>query len=136
MIVADTNLVLYLVTGGQFVPEAEAARSRDRVWVVPYLVKYELGNALATYVKHDQLTRDEAVRRFRHGLAFVQISDIESDPVAIFNLCRTGGLSAYDAEFVWLAQTLGVQLVTGDQDVIREFPNVAIGLPQFAAGRR
>jgi predicted nucleic acid-binding protein len=37
-------------------------------------------------------------------------------------------LTAHDAEFVVLAQALGVRLVTGDREILRRAPDVAVAL--------
>jgi predicted nucleic acid-binding protein len=40
--------------------------------------------------------------------------------------------SAYDCEFVGLANDLNVGLVTNDREILKAFPNVAVPLHRFA----
>jgi predicted nucleic acid-binding protein len=46
-------------------------------------------------------------------------------------IVQRSGCSAYDCEFVALAQSLGIPLVTVDKHVLRQFPGVAIGLDDY-----
>ena len=131
MIVADTNLVAYFVIPGTSTQQAERVRAKDKVWVAPPFLPHELLNVMTTYVRRNMLDRDEALRAYRRGLTLVTISDLPFDPVAILNLATSSACAAYDAEFVWLAKELGVPLVTADQEVLRAFPGVAVGLDQF-----
>jgi predicted nucleic acid-binding protein len=39
--------------------------------------------------------------------------------------------SAYDCEFVALAQELGTVLVTMDKQILRDFPDVAVSIDTF-----
>lgn len=132
MIVADTNLVAYLVIPGDSTRQAERVRAKDRVWVVPPFLPHELLNVMATYVRKDVLDRDEALRAYRRGLSLVTVSDLKLDPVAVLNLASAAGGATYDAEFVWLAQQLRVPVVTADQEMLKAFPAVTVGLDQFA----
>ena len=50
----------------------------------------------------------------------------------ILALTAGSGLSAYDAEYVVLADRLGVRLVTTDAAVLREAPKVAVSPEDFA----
>ena len=52
---------------------------------------------------------------------------------AVLDLAAASSCSAYDCEFVALAQDLGVRLVTVDKQVLKEFPTVAIALGEFVA---
>jgi predicted nucleic acid-binding protein len=46
----------------------------------------------------------------------------------VFRVAEQSRLSAYDAEFVALAEILGARLVTEDRAILAAFPNQATGL--------
>ena len=50
----------------------------------------------------------------------------------VLELVKDSGCTAYDCEYVALAQDLGVPLVTADKQVLRSFPKIAVSLEQFA----
>lgn len=52
-------------------------------------------------------------------------NEFEVPSAHIMKLLSTSNCSAYDCEFVALAQYLGVQLVTADKQILREFPEIA-----------
>ncbi len=56
------------------------------------------------------------------------------DTARILRLAGETGASAYDCEYVALAETLGVPLVTGDGPRARRFRAQAIHLLAFARG--
>lgn len=49
----------------------------------------------------------------------------------MLRLAQQSGCSAYDCEFVSLAQDLHVQLVTMDKGILAAFPEIAVSLPAF-----
>jgi predicted nucleic acid-binding protein len=136
VIVVDTNVVAAVIIRGATTPDAFTARSRDREWLAPRLLRSELLNAIAKYVVvAGTLDRDEAVKTFRHGLSLVTLAEDEAQPLDIFNLCARHGITAYDAEFVNLAISENVRPVTLDGAVLRAFPDVAVSLSDFSAGK-
>ena len=60
MIVADTNLVAYLLIEGEQTAHARAVWREDPAWKVPSLWRSELLNVLATSHRAGALTADEA----------------------------------------------------------------------------
>jgi predicted nucleic acid-binding protein len=50
----------------------------------------------------------------------------------VLHLAVRSGCTAYDCEFVALAQDLGASLVTTDRAILRAFPSVAVSLAAFA----
>ena len=49
----------------------------------------------------------------------------------VLGLAARSGCSAYDCEFVALAQDLGLPLVTSDSRIPKAFPGVAVSLRSF-----
>jgi hypothetical protein len=65
VIVADKNLVAYLVIDGEFTEAASSALRADAEWVAPSQPLYELLNVLSTYSCRDLLSVDQAVEAYR-----------------------------------------------------------------------
>ena len=60
MIVADANLVLYLLIPGARTAEAEAVYRRDPTWMVPPLCLSEVRNVVLRYVRSAALSLADA----------------------------------------------------------------------------
>ena len=130
MIVADTNLVVYLALPEACAAVARAVRVRDENWVAPPLWASEFRNVLATYVRVGQLSVEQAREVWPAARALVR--EVEADPLAVLDHATARGLSGYDAEFVALAEALGVRLVTDDRRVLAACPDLAVSLDAFA----
>ena len=131
MIVADTNLLVYLTLKGERTDAARLVRVRDSDWVAPPLWRSEFRNALVQNVRHDLISPARAQEIWQKAPSAVR--DVEIDPVAALDIAFERGLSGYDAEFVALAETLGVPLVTDDGRVLRACPGVAVSLDDVGA---
>ena len=66
MIVADVNLVAYLLLGGPEQAAAERAMQRDPVWAAPLLWRSEFRSVLAAFMRQRDLSVSDAWRA--HGL--------------------------------------------------------------------
>lgn len=133
MIVADTNLIAYLLLEGEHTTIAEQVLDLDSQWIAPLLWRSELRNVLALYVRQGLVSLDQA-------LSFMELSEIlmggreyalASDP--ILELAERSRCAAYDCEFVALAQQRRVPLVTFDRRVLDAFPGIAVDPRQFVA---
>jgi predicted nucleic acid-binding protein len=122
VIVVDTNVLVYLYVRGQRTSEAEAVLARDPEWMAPILWRSEFRNTLTGLVRQRALQLsivDEAERQLS-GREYTVVSH------RVLQLAARSGCSAYDCEFVALAQDLGTSLVTTDNQVLRAFPSLAI----------
>ncbi|MBI3806463.1 MAG: type II toxin-antitoxin system VapC family toxin [Nitrospirae bacterium] len=133
MIVADTNLLVYLYVEGQRTKQAEAALAKDPLWVAPLLWRSEFRNTVVGLVRRKALALEDALRivddaeRAMAGREYSVLSH------HILQLAVRSGCSAYDCEFVSLAQDLRVAFVTSDRQVLAAFPALAVSLDVFTA---
>lgn len=131
MIVADTNLIAYLLIQGNQTADAEAVLRKDAVWAAPLLWRSELRNVLALYLRQKHLTLADVLQYMQEAEVLLEENEyhVESDPV--LRLADQSECSAYDCEFVALAQKLNVPLVTSDGRLLRSFPSVAVSMSDF-----
>lgn len=134
MIVADTNLLAYLLLPGERTKEAEAVWKRDSDWHAPLLWRSELRNVLAVQVRDRGLELDEAMEVAGEAERLMNGREHLVDAGHVLRLAKASGLSAYDCEFVALAEALSVPLVSADRQLVRALPSVATSPEAFGSG--
>lgn len=133
MIVADTNLIAYLVLGGELSEDARAVFRKDPAWAAPLLWRSEFRNVLASYMRQGELDLGNALTLLEHAEALVRGREFTVPDRQVMELANSSSCSAYDCEFVALAIQLGLQLVTSDSRLLRAFPTIASSPRSFAA---
>lgn len=134
MIVADTNLVAYLLIEGERTSEVRRVWERDPDWRLPALWRSEFLNLLALAVRSGTLDRDGADHAWLRAVTIFGRREEHPPGSEVLDEALTSGLSAYDAQFVVVARTLGVPLVTSDREVLRARPDFALAPEDFAGG--
>ena len=129
MIVADSNILVYLLVPGDSTADAERAYQRNSLWVAPPLWRSELRNALALYLRLGRLSLAEALTTAEKAEAIMLQHTYDVESSQVLTLATTSGCSAYDCEFVALADALGVRLYTADEQILKAFQEVAFPLP-------
>lgn len=128
MIVVDSNVVAYLYLPGEHTAKAEALLEQDPDWAAPVLWRSEFRNILAGYLRRKTLTFDQACSLQNEAEGLLAGSEFEVDSKAVLELVRDSDCSAYDCEFIALANKLQVKLVTMDAKLLRAFPKRTISL--------
>jgi predicted nucleic acid-binding protein len=131
MIVADANLIAYLILPGERTEQAEAVLLEDPVWVVPLLWVSELRSVVSHYIRNGDLTLTQGAAAMERAAALVDGREAPVDSRQVLELAHKSGCSSYDCEYVALASSLDVRLVTADKAVLRAFPRVAIAPGDF-----
>ena len=132
MIVVDVNTIAYFWIPGEMSEMAERAFVKDPDWVTTVLWKSEFRNVLAGYLRRKQLTKAQVMRCLESaesqfaGKEYVIPSHLVMDAVG------QSTCSAYDCEYVALANDLKVNLVTSDKQILDQFPKRAVSLRSFA----
>jgi len=131
MIVADTNIISYLLLPTSYTEAADRLYKVDPIWAAPYLWKSEFRNVLALYMRKDIIAFDKALELQEMAESIMTGHEYDATSTQVLSLVNESSCSSYDCEFVALANYLGVKLVTQDKKVLREFPSVAIGLEAY-----
>lgn len=128
MIVVDRDVVAYLYLQGEHTVKAEALLQRDADWAAPLLWRSGFRSILAGYMRRKALTFEAARELQREAESLLAGAEYEVDSRLVLELVRDSDCSAYDCEFVALAITLGIELVTLDGKLLRAFPKHARAL--------
>jgi len=134
VIVVDTNLLAYAVLPGERTAAAITLAERDPAWVAPALWRRELRNVLATLMRVRKLPLAGALAAFAAAEQLVTDATIEPSTEECLRLAARGRVSAWDAEFVFVADALGLPLVTADKRLARSFPGRVVPLEDLIAG--
>jgi predicted nucleic acid-binding protein len=133
VIVVDVNVIVYLLTE---TPQRELARQvheRDGDWLVPPLWRHEMLNVLATLTRQDVLNTSSALTVWRNALTLLGSREQRPDMEYALSLAIEHGISAYDAQYVALAASLGIQLVSEDKKLQRVLPDRAVSMTDVTA---
>ncbi len=133
MIVVDSNVVAYCWIRGERTEIAQRVRFRDPAWHVPALWRSEVRSALSGYMWQGAMKPDRAAAIMAQAESALAGCEHRVASGAILELAARARLSAYDCEFVALAQSLAVPLVTEDRAVLKAFPDVALTMEGFLA---
>jgi predicted nucleic acid-binding protein len=114
-----------------FSAAADAAWAKDPDWIVPILWRSEFRNALAGSIGQRSLTVEEASVIANLAETMLDRREFTVSTSAVLQLVSRSNCSAHDCEFVALAHSEGVYLVTTDRQILRDFPEVAILLKTF-----
>ncbi len=133
MIVVDCQVLIYATFPTDFTGRVAEVRARDDIWVAPPLWRSEYRHVVAGYMRRASLKRRLGVDAVERAAALL-VDEPLPDTMDILALVETSRCSAYDLEYVAVAQALGVPLVTNDKQILTNFPTIAVSLDSFTAG--
>ncbi len=131
MIVVDTNIIAYFLIPGDRTELAEGVRSKDSVWAAPLLWRSEMRNLLALYLRKSRFDIAEAKAFMADAITLVSGKEFYVESERVLELADRSKCSAYDCEFVSLAEDLNCQLVTSDKQILAAFPKLAVSMESF-----
>jgi len=131
VIVVDTNIVCYRWIPGSRSPDVDKALMKDADWIVPLLWRSEFRNALAGAIRQNLITLGVAREIIDTAESHFVTREFVVSSHSVLDLVANSTCSAYDCEFVALAEEQQVPLITLDRQILHEFPGVAISLKRF-----
>jgi predicted nucleic acid-binding protein len=131
MIVVDVNILLYHAIQGPFTSMISQLVVKDDEWYTSFFWQFEFLNALRAMVKARQLRFDEAIaaldstsRKIANGLRSAMQAQVLRSAIQY-------DISAYDAQYIAVAEQMGIPCVTADAPLVRKVPTVAVLLSDF-----
>lgn len=131
MIVVDTNLLAYLMLPGERTEAAEAVWRADSDWHAPELWRSEFRNILALQMRNRRLALADAVAVASEAEHLMAGREHRVDTGHVLRLAAGCDSSAYDCEFVALAEALSTPLITADRELAEAFPALAAMPEEF-----
>lgn len=125
MIVVDTNIIAYFWLPGKYTESVKKLYKKDPVWIAPILWRSEFRNILALYIRKKLLSKGEAVEIMSNAETMMKGNEYSVNSIQVIDKLDQCKLSAYDLEFVTLAESLNVKLLTFDKTVLKEFPKIS-----------
>jgi predicted nucleic acid-binding protein len=125
VIVVDTNVISYFLIRGERTEKIERLYENDSDWIAPRLWIDEFLNVLATYERSDKLPSHEIAPILSDALELMDGCTFEIPPDRILSVARRTKCSAYDSQYIALAEDRGLKFYTCDQRVLRACPDIA-----------
>ena len=131
MIAVDTNIISYRWMASAHSAAADDVWRKDPEWIAPVLWRSEFRSVLAGAFRHNLITLSAAAKIMEQAEAEFGGREFNVASGAVLRLAGRSGRSAYDCEFVALAEQQGVPLVTADRQILRAFPEFALSPIDF-----
>jgi len=131
VIVVDTNIIAYLYLQGEHTAQAEKVLQKDSEWMALPLWRSEFRNVLAFYLRQENLSLEDARPIMQKAWLLLKCREYGVSSMRVLDLVAASRCSAYDCEFVVLAQDLDVPLVTADKKILTAFPETAVSMAAF-----
>lgn len=133
MIVVDTNVIASLWVPNDMEEMAYKVLAIDPDWIAPLLWRSEFRNVLTIYLRADILDFYTILQAAEEAEQLMASGEFEVNSNQVLTFVSESSCSAYDCEFVALADDLNIKLVTFDKKVLRGFPDIAIHPTKFAS---
>ena len=126
MIVADTITIASLYLPTAQTDDVVSLLHKDPHWVAPLLWRSEFRNILALYLRKDIIDLSTAIAMQSQAEQQLAENEYTVNSMDVLALASESGCSAYDCEFVSLAKSLNLKLITGDKKLVQLFPGIAM----------
>jgi len=136
MIIADTNIISYLLLPTPYSDSVDALYKIDSDWAAPMLWKSEFRNVLALYLRKKIISLEKALQLQDTAESMMVNNEFDISSSRVLALVEKSSCSAYDCEFIALAHHLNTQLITQDKRILRSFPTTAISVSDFISSQR
>jgi len=131
MIVVDTNIIAYRFIQGDKTEKVLKAQKKDSDWILPSLWRHEFLNVISTVARNQILNPDECLEVWKSAVRVLHSLERNVDMLKALLLSIETSISAYDAQYITLAESFRIKCLTEDRKLLVTFPATAISLEQF-----
>jgi len=133
MIVVDTSVLVPFFIPGDRTEQVQKVMRKDSDWIAPRLWRSEFRNVLATQMRVKGLALNLAMQAMTEAEDLLREREFEPSSEAVLYLANRSETTAYDCEFIAVAQLFDIPLLTDDQKLISAFPETAVTLANWLA---
>jgi predicted nucleic acid-binding protein len=129
MIVVDSSVISFLFLEGELTESVKELHRIDSEWITPPILNHEMLNILAVVGTADQAVApmEEIWRDIR---ALLGSRQQVPDPLRSLHLAIELKISGYEAQYVALAQQLNMPLVTEEQRLLEQLPDLCLSIEE------
>lgn len=131
MIIADTNIISYLLLPTAYTDSVERLYKIDPDWSAPILWKSEFRNVMALYLRKKIITLETAMHLQDTAESVVIQNEYNVSSSQVLALIDESNCSSYDCEFIALAHYFDTKLITQDKKILNEFPSTALSVSDY-----
>jgi predicted nucleic acid-binding protein len=102
----------------EFTAAEVALQLQSERLIAPALIDIGIANVCLMKLRRKQASPDLLIAAFTARYR-IMVERMDVDTNAVFALAITTGLTAYDASYLWLAQTYNAELVTLDKQLAK-----------------
>ena len=131
MIVVDTNIIAYFYIPTKYSEQTELLLQMEPKWAAPVLWKSEFRNVLSGYLRKKLFDINTIISILDEAENLLSDQEYQISSLSVMNLVSQSDCSAYDCEFVALAEHLNTKLITQDKQILNAFPQIAFSLETY-----
>ena len=128
MIVVDTNIISYRLIKGDKTDKAIDLEQYDPEWIVPVLWRFEFLNVLSTLTKNDYLNLNQSLIIWKNAESILKNREYHVHPEKTLEFSIKHRISAYDAQYIVLAEANDIKCITEDKQLLKLFPSLTLSL--------
>ena len=131
MIVADNNLTIQLILKNAQTELAQAVYRQDSHWIMPELWQHEFLNVLANYLRFEKQPYEKLLLAWQTATTLFANSIKSVDMPLALKIAGEYNVTACDAQYLALAQTFQVPLITEDRKLRQVAPKFTLSMLDF-----
>jgi predicted nucleic acid-binding protein len=131
MIVVDVNIIAYYIIEGERTNEVAKLRHVDAEWMLPAFWNIEFQSILWKYVRVGGMPAEQALSLLDRAISIVSENEVSPPVDKTLRDALSLGITVYDAQYVSLANQLGVPCITEDKALLKACPGLAVSMHDF-----